>query len=151
MYVNNLRVCDICLIKIQMLPTFRQFQISKMHYACIVIMYCRYAMIINLMLKCFNFHSDSLNLCLFFWNVNVTRANTVLQTTLLTLFGRHIVYLSEAKCVVFFQSRTNRNILLRILRRNYVHVYIHSRLCTKVLVSRTRGFEYCSWCLWFYN
>lgn len=140
MYVNILRVCDICLIKIQMLPTFRQFQISKMHYACIVNMYYRYAMIINLMLKCFNFHSNSLNLCLFFWNVNVTRANAVLQTTLLTLFGRHIVYLSEAICVVFFfQSRTNRNILLRILSRNYV--YIHSRLCTKVLVSRTRGFE----------
>lgn len=67
----------------------------------------------------------------FCWNVNVARANAVLQTTLLTLFGRHIVYLSEAICVVFFfQSRTNRNILLRILRRNYV--YIHSRLCTKV-------------------
>lgn len=39
----------------RMLPTFRQFQISQMHYACIVNMYCRYAMIINLMLKCFNF------------------------------------------------------------------------------------------------
>lgn len=53
--LNILRVCDICLIEIQMLPTFRQFQISKMHYACIVNIYCRYAMIINLMLKFFNF------------------------------------------------------------------------------------------------
>lgn len=133
-----------------MLPTFRQFQISKMHYACIVNMYCRYAMIINLMLRCFNFHSNQWIFVFFFWNVNVTRAKAVLQTTLLTLFGRHIEYLSEAICVgFFFQSRTNRNILLRILRRNYV--YIHSRLYTKVLVSRTRGFEYCSWCLWFYN
>lgn len=90
--LNILRVCDICLIEIQMLPTFRQFQISKMHYACIVNIYCRYAMIINLMLKFFNFQfTDS-------------PVNTFSKTYSISKLSH--------MCSFFFQSRTNRNILL---------------------------------------
>lgn len=104
--LNILRVYDICLIEIQMLPTFRQFQISKMHYACIVNIYCRYAMIIN---WCWNFLIFSL------------------QTALLTLFRRHIVYLSEAICVVFFPIKDEQEYTLGLQCTRFGTIY-HSHV-----------------------
>lgn len=90
----------------QMQPTFRQFQISKMHYACIVNMYCLYAMIINLMLKCFNFQfTDSP----------------------VSTFSKTYSISSEATCVVFFSIKEEQEYTLGLQCTRYGTIY-HSHV-----------------------